>query len=170
MYRRPRPVPPTIRIRDAEPGDVQLIFSMILELATYERSSDQVVGNPTLLGEALFGPRPYAEAVIAEQDGDPVGYALFFHTFSTWECRPGIWLEDLYVPPRHRRSGIGKALLNHVARVAVERGCARLEWTALDWNTPALDFYARLDARQMSAWLLHRLDGEALERAADKLK
>jgi GNAT superfamily N-acetyltransferase len=162
-------VPPTIRIRDADPGDLQLMFSMIVELAEYERSADEVVGNPELLGEALFGPRPYAEAVIAELDGDPVGYALFHYTFSTWECRPGIWLEDLYVPPRHRRSGVGQALLAHIAGVAVERRCPRLEWTALDWNTPALEFYARLGARRMSEWLVHRLEGESLARVAEKL-
>jgi GNAT superfamily N-acetyltransferase len=162
-------VAPTIRIRDAEPGDVQLIFSMIVELAAYERSADQVVGNPELLGEAMFGRGPHAEAVIAELEDDPVGYALFFHTFSTWECRPGIWLEDLYVPPRHRRSGVGEALLSYVARVAVERNCRRLEWTALDWNTPALRFYEQLGARPMRPWLLHRLDGAALARVAENL-
>jgi GNAT superfamily N-acetyltransferase len=104
--------------------------------------------------------------VIAEVDGEPAGFALFYRTFSTWECRPGLWLEDLYVPVARRRSGVGLALLSWLAATAVARGCARLEWAALDWNTPALSFYEKLGARQMSEWLIHRLDGPALARVA----
>ena len=132
-----------MRVRAAEPADVELICSLIVELATYERSTEQVTGTPELLADALFGPHPAAEALIAELD-EPVAFALFHANFSTWECRAGIWLEDLSVPPEHRRTGVGRALLAEVAAIAVARGCARLEWAALDWNTQALDFYERL--------------------------
>jgi GNAT superfamily N-acetyltransferase len=155
-----------VRIRDAQRTDVEPIFSLIVALATYERAPDQVTGTRELLAEALFGPHPSAEAVIAELDGRAAGFALFHGTFSTWECRPGIWLEDLFVEPGHRGAGVGQALLSHVASVAVARGCARLEWTALDWNELALDFYDRLGATRLPEWQLHRLDGEALVRVA----
>ncbi|HEX8977444.1 MAG TPA: GNAT family N-acetyltransferase [Solirubrobacteraceae bacterium] len=155
-----------VRIRAARPVDVEQIYAFIVELAEYERAPDQVTGTPELLREALFGPAPSAEALIAEIDDHVVGFALFHGTFSTWECRPGIWLEDLYVPVAQRRAGVGHRLLAHVAAVAVERGCARLEWNALDWNDPALSFYAKLGARRLSEWELHRLDGEALRRVA----
>jgi GNAT superfamily N-acetyltransferase len=155
-----------VSIRAAAPADVPLIFSLVVELAEYERAPEQVTGTPELLAEALFGARPSAEALVAECDDQPVGFALFHGSFSTWECRPGIWLEDLYVPPAHRRSGIGRALLREVASIAVARGCARLEWAALDWNTPALDFYRQLGATRLEEWLMHRLDGADLERVA----
>ncbi len=155
-----------LQIRAAQPADVELIFSLIVELAEYERAPEQVTGTPVLLGEALFGAEPSAEALIAELDGEPAGFALFHGSFSTWECRPGIWLEDLYVPPQHRRAGVGRALLAEVAAIAVERGCARLEWAALDWNAPALDFYRGLDAKRLDDWLMHRLDGAALQAVA----
>ena len=155
-----------VALRPATPADVELIHSLIVELATYERAPEQVTGTPQLLREALFGAKPSAEAMIAELDGEPAGFALFHGTFSTWECRPGIWLEDLYVRPRHRRAGIGAMLVRAVARVAVERGCARLEWNVLDWNEPALDFYARLGAQRLDDWELHRLDADALRRVA----
>jgi GNAT superfamily N-acetyltransferase len=155
-----------IEIRPATPADVELIYSLIVELAVYERAPDQVTGTPDLLQAALFGPHPSAEGLIAELDGESAGFAVFHSTFSTWECRAGIWLEDLFVPERYRRAGVGGALLVHLAGIAVERGCGRLEWNALDWNTPALDFYAKLGARRLSDWELHRLDGEALARVA----
>ena len=159
-------VQPALQIRPARPDDVELIFSLIVELAEYERAPEQVRGNPGLLHEALFGDGPSAEALVAELGGQPVGFALFHGTFSTWECRPGVWLEDLYVPPQHRRSGVGGALLARVAAIAVERGCARLEWAALDWNTLALEFYAKLGARTLDEWVMHRLEGQALLRMA----
>lgn len=155
-----------VRIRPASPADVDLVYAFIVELAEYERAPEQVTGTPELLRESLFGPRPSAEALIAELDGSPAGLAVFHGTFSTWECRPGIWLEDLYVPERCRRAGIGRALLVRLAEITVERGGSRLEWNALDWNTPALAFYERLGATRLSAWELHRLDGEALRRVA----
>ncbi len=157
---------PPIAIRAAQPADLELIFSLIAELASYERASDRVAGTPELLGRALFGPHPSAEALIAEVQGEPVGFALFHGSFSTWECRPGLWLEDLYVPPKHRRAGVGGALLAEVAAIAVDRGCARLEWAALDWNAPALDFYEKVGATRLGEWVLHRLDAEALHRVA----
>jgi GNAT superfamily N-acetyltransferase len=155
-----------VRIREARPDDVELIFSLIVELADYERAAERVVGTPELLADALFGSDPAAEAVIAEVDGQPAGFALWFRTMSTWLCRPGLWLEDLYVSPRQRRAGIGRALLGDVARLAVERGYGRVEWSALHWNTPALDFYEALGAERLHEWRVHRLDGEALQRIA----
>jgi GNAT superfamily N-acetyltransferase len=156
----------SLQIRPAEPGDVEVIFALIRELAEYERAPEQVRGTPQLLADALFGDRPVAEALIAERGGQPVGFALFYVTFSTWECRPGVWLEDLFVPPDHRRGGVGRALLAALAATAVERGYTRLEWVALDWNEPALDFYAKLSAKRLDDWLIHRLDGPELEAAA----
>jgi GNAT superfamily N-acetyltransferase len=165
LYRR-RAVSPATEIRPARPEDVEEIFSLIMQLAEYEQAPDQVNGNPELLNDALFGESPTAEALIADVDGRPVGFALFYTTFSTWECRPGIWLEDLYVPPEHRRSGIGRALLTAVAATAVARSCTRLEWVALDWNEPALDFYEKMSAKRLDDWIIHRLDGLLLEAAA----
>ncbi len=155
-----------VTIRDARPDDVELIFGWVVELATYERAADKVTGTEPLLREALFGDRPSAEAVIAELEGEPVGFALYHGTFSTWEARPGIWLEDLYVPPEHRRAGVGLALLSHLAQVTVHRGCARLEWAALEWNTPALNFYDKLGATRLHEWRVHRLDGAGLAQVA----
>lgn len=158
--------PAELRIRPAGPDDVGQIHAFIVELADYEHAADQVTGTPEQLLGSLFGPRPVAEAVIAELDGLPAGVAVFYTTFSTWECLPGIWLEDLYVPDRLRRGGVGRALLAHLAQLTIERGLTRLEWNALDWNEPALSFYERLGATRLSAWELHRLDGDALKRVA----
>jgi GNAT superfamily N-acetyltransferase len=160
------PASGAIEIRPATPDDVELIYSFIVELAVYEGAPEHVTGTPRLLADALFGPHHCAEAVIAELDSEAAGMAVFHGTFSTWECRPGIWLEDLFVPDRHRRAGVGGALLAHLAGLTVERGATRLEWNALDWNVAALSFYAKLGAERLSSWELHRLDGEALERVA----
>jgi ribosomal protein S18 acetylase RimI-like enzyme len=156
----------SVRIRDARPGDVPRIYAWIVELATYERAPVQVTGTEALLAEALFGSRPTAEALIAEIDADPAGFALFHGTFSTWECRPGVWLEDLYVPPERRRYGVGRALLRHLAALTVERGGTRLEWVVLEWNAPAIAFYESLGVTVLGDWQLHRLDGSALHRVA----
>jgi GNAT superfamily N-acetyltransferase len=153
-------------LRPAEPGDVDTVYELIVELAHYERLEHQMRGTRELLEVALFGPRPRAEAVIAEIESDPVGFALFYHTFSTFECRPGLWLEDLFVLPEHRRGGVGRLLLSHVAAVALERGCARMEWTALGWNEPALHFYAALGAETLGEWQTLRLHGGALRALA----
>jgi GNAT superfamily N-acetyltransferase len=153
-------------IRPAVRADVPLLLELIGELADYERLRDEVVLDAALLEQHLFGDRPSAEAVLAEVDREAVGYALFFPTFSTFLGRPGMWLEDLFVRPARRGAGIGGALLAHVAELAVARGCGRLEWSALDWNEPALAFYRGLGARRMGEWQLHRLDGAALAAVA----
>ena len=156
------------RIRRAERSDVPLILSLVRELADYERLTDQVVATEELFETHLFGERPAAEALIAEVEGEAVGLALFFTTFSTFVGRPGLWLEDVYVRPEHRRAGIGRALVQHLARVATERGHGRIEWTALDWNEPALDLYAGLGARPVGGWTIYRLDAEGIRDLAVK--
>ena len=156
-----------VKIRPAEPADVEVIFALVCELAEYERAREEVTGNPDLLKRALFGDEPAAETLIAEHDGAAVGFALFYRTFSTWESRPGIWLEDLYVRPEQRRFGVGRALLARVAEITLERGYSRLEWAALNWNRPALDFYAKLGARQLDEWIIHRLDERTLQRITE---
>jgi GNAT superfamily N-acetyltransferase len=156
----------SVTVRPATPGDVEPIHGFVLELAEYERAAEQVTGTVEMLREALFGAHPAAEALVAEVDSQTVGFALFHATFSTWECVPGLWLEDLYVPHRHRRVGAGAALLSALARIALERGCRRLEWHALDWNELALGFYERVGAQRLSAWELHRLSGDALRHLA----
>lgn len=152
----------SISIRSATPHDLALIAALIRELADYERLADAVVFDETVLGAHLFGPRPMAEVVIGEVAGVAAGFALFFHNFSTFEGRPGIYLEDLFVRPEARGGGLGRALLAHLAALAVERGCARLEWSVLDWNEPAIGFYRRLGARAMDEWTVMRLDGAEL--------
>jgi GNAT superfamily N-acetyltransferase len=155
-----------LEVREADPGDVGLLMTMIGELAEYEKLADQVRATDALLERALFGDPPHAEALIAERDGQPVGYALYFRTFSTFLAIQGIWLEDLYVRPEQRKGGAGKALLAAVAAKLRESGGERLEWAALDWNELALGFYRGLGARAMSEWITHRLVGEDLERLA----
>jgi GNAT superfamily N-acetyltransferase len=159
-------MPSPCDIRPAVRDDVPLLLELIGELADCERLRDEVVLDAELLERHLFGERPAAEAVIAEIDGEAVGYALFFPTFSTFLGRPGIWLEDLFVRPARRGAGIGGALLAHLAGLAVARDCGRLEWSALDWNEPALAFYRGLGARRLGEWELHRLDGAALAAVA----
>ncbi|MBN8501461.1 MAG: GNAT family N-acetyltransferase [Sphingomonadales bacterium] len=154
----------TIAIRPATPADLPLIAQLVRDLAEYEQLAHEVRFDEAVLGQKLFGPRPYAEVVIGEQDGVPQGFALFFHNFSTFEGRPGIYLEDLFVRPAARGSGLGKALLAHLAALAVERDCARLEWSVLDWNEPAIGFYQKLGARMMDAWTVMRLDGANLSQ------
>lgn len=149
-------------IRPGEPSDVGLIARLIRELAIYEKLEEDVSMTEEMLAANLFGARRYAETLIAEHDGEPVGFALFFHNFSTFLGRPGIYLEDLFVMPEHRASGIGRALLTELARLAVERGCGRLEWAVLDWNRDAIGFYERLGAKPNAEWTVYRLTGEAL--------
>lgn len=156
----------TIAIRDATPADADLIFDFVCQLADYERLRHEVRATPEGLAERLFGPRPYAEVLIAEREGEAAGFALFFHNFSTFEGRPGIYLEDLFVRPDMRGAGIGKALLRHLAQLALERDCARLEWWVLDWNEPSIAFYRSLGARPMDEWTVQRVDGEALRALA----
>ncbi|MFY8194957.1 GNAT family N-acetyltransferase [Novosphingobium sp. B1] len=152
----------TISIRPATAADLPLVAELIRDLAEYEKLADEVRFDETVMGEKLFGPRPYAEVVIGEIDGKAQGFALFFHNFSTFEGKPGIYLEDLFVKPEARGSGLGKALLSHLAALAVERDCARLEWSVLDWNEPAIGFYKSLGAKLMDEWTVMRVDGPAL--------
>ena len=156
----------TIEIRPAIEPDVATILQFVRDLATYERAPDAVEATEETLAQALFGPDPAAEALIAEDDGAPIGFALFFHNFSTWTGRRGVYLEDLYVTPEARGSGAGKALLVSLARLAVERGCARFEWSVLDWNDPAIGFYTSIGAKPMDEWTVFRLDSAALASLA----
>ena len=154
----------TISIRPATSADLPLIAQLIRDLAEYEKLADEVRFDQAVLGQKLFGPRPYAEVLIGEIDGQPQAFALFFHNFSTFEGRPGIYLEDLFVRPEARGSGLGKTLLAHLAALAVDRDCARLEWSVLDWNAPAIGFYQKLGARLMEDWTVMRLDGANLSQ------
>ena len=149
-------------IRAATPADIPAIRQLIVALAIYEKEPDAVKATHADLERALFGERPVAECVLAEQDGQPVGLALFFTNFSTWTGKPGLYLEDLFVRPSARGAGLGKALLVHLAGIAVERGYGRFEWSVLDWNTPAIGFYQALGAKLMDEWTVMRVDGEAL--------
>ena len=149
-------------IRPAGEADAELLFGLILELAEYEKLADAVRGDPEVLRRSLFEQRA-AEALIVEAGGEAIGYAIFFTTFSTFECRSGIWLEDVYVRPEHRRGGIGRRVMEHLAGLAVERGHVRLEWCALEWNEPALKFYEGLGARLLGDWRMLRLEREGIE-------
>ncbi len=154
----------TIAIRAATPADLPLIDELIRALAAYEKLGHEVRFDEAVLGEKLFGKQTYAEVLIGEVDSIAQGFALFFHNFSTFEGLPGIYLEDLFVRPEARGSGLGKALLTQLAALAVERGCARLEWSVLDWNEPAIGFYQKLGARLMKGWTGMRVDGANLKR------
>lgn len=156
-----------LQIRAAAEDDVQLLFDLILELAGYEKLADKVGGDVETLRRSLFDERA-AEALLLEApDGEAIGYAIFFTTFSTFECRSGIWLEDVYVRPEHRRGGIGRAVMEHLAQLALERGHVRLDWVALDWNEPALSFYEKLGAKRLDDWKLLRLERDGLRRLAE---
>jgi len=157
----------TPTLRPATRADIPLILDLIHGLAEYEREPDAVEATEELLERHLFGEHPGAEVVIAEVDGHGAGFALFFHNFSTWRGRRGIYLEDLFVRPQYRGLGLGRALMVHLARLAVERDCARFEWSVLDWNTPAIDFYRSLGAVGMDEWTVQRLDGDALQKLAN---
>lgn len=156
-----------IVLRTATREDVGLILDFIKQLADYEKMSDDVVADEATLRASLFEGRQVAEVVIASSDGTPAGFALFFHNFSTFLGRSGIYLEDLFVLPEMRGKGIGQVLLSHLAKIAVERGCGRLEWSVLDWNVDAIRFYERLGARPMDEWTVYRVTGEALEELAE---
>jgi GNAT superfamily N-acetyltransferase len=160
-------MPVRMTLRAATLEDVPQILAFIRALADYERLLDEVVATEDGLRRALFGPRPYAEVVLAEEAGTPVGFALFFHTFSTFVGLPGIYLEDLFVVPEARGRGVGRALLTYLARLAGERGCGRVEWAVLDWNAPAIGFYQSLGALPNAEWTVYRLAGDALTALAD---
>ena len=157
---------PQIAIRPAEPADVPLLLTFVRELATYEKLLHEVVATDADMHAALFGERPVIETLIASLDGQPVGYALFFPTFSTFLGKPGLYLEDLYVRPAARGIGVGRKLLEHLARITVERGWGRLEWSVLDWNEPSIAFYRKMGAKPMDEWTVFRLAGEKLHSLA----
>ncbi len=158
--------PPPATIRPARPDDSAAIATLIRELAAYERLEHEAQATADDLRRHLFGERPAAEALIAEVDGQAIGFALYFTNFSTFRGRPGLYLEDLFVRPEHRGRGIGRGLLASVARLAVARGCARVEWAVLDWNEPSIGFYRSLGARPMDEWTVFRLADEPLARLA----
>lgn len=156
----------TIHIRPAIRSDAALIAALIHELADYEKLRHECHATAENIGESLFGARPRAECVIAGLDGHAVGFALFFHNYSTFLAKPGLYLEDLFVRPEARGHGVGKALLAHLAQLAVQRGCGRFEWSVLDWNAPAIAFYESLGARAQSEWSIYRVTGDALAQLA----
>ncbi len=158
--------PKPILLRKATPADVQAIFSLILALAEYEKLSHTVTGTPESLEQHLFGPRPYADAIVAEIDEKIVGFALFFYNYSTFLTLPGIYLEDLFVLPEYRGKGIGKQLLRFLAHLAITGGFGRLEWSVLDWNEPAIGFYQKIGADILPDWRICRVTGEGLSSLA----
>jgi GNAT superfamily N-acetyltransferase len=153
-------------IRTTTEADVPVILQLIRDLATYERAPDAVVATETGLREVLFGPKPAAEVLLALENAAPVGFAVFFHNFSTWLGRPGLYLEDLFVRPEKRGKGYGRALLERLAQIAKERGCGRMEWAVLDWNDPAIQFYRKLGAAPMDEWTVFRLTEEGIAALA----
>lgn len=153
-------------IRPAQREDVPMLFSLILALAEYEKLTHQVTGTVELLQQHLFGDRPCIEAVLAKHKGQSIGFALFFTNYSTFLTKPGLYLEDLFVLPDYRSQGIGKALISHLAQLAVERNCGRLEWSVLDWNQPAIGFYQRIGADILPEWRICRVTGATLEQLA----
>jgi GNAT superfamily N-acetyltransferase len=158
-----------MRVRAATEADLDTIISLIRGLAEYEREPEAVVLDRDELRHHLFGPRPYAEVLMAEtDDGVSAGFALFFHNYSTWLGKPGIWLEDLFVLPEHRGHGHGRRLLIELARIARERGCGRIEWSVLDWNEPSIAFYRSLGALAMDEWTVYRLTGDSILRLAER--
>ncbi len=157
---------PDLTLTPATHKDVPVVFDLIKSLAAYEKLSHEVTGTTQQLEQALFGDRTYAEAILARWQGQPVGFALFFHNFSTFLAQPGLYLEDLFVLPDYRGKGIGKALLCHLADLAVERGCGRLEWSVLDWNQPAIDFYQHMGATVLPDWRVCRVTGDGLTHLA----
>ncbi len=157
-----------LTIRSATPADVPALFSLIKALADYEKLSDAVTGTPEQLADHLFGTRPYIEAIVANHAEQIIGFALFFHNYSTFLTKPGIYLEDLFVLPECRDQGIGKALLTYLAQLVVDRGCGRLEWSVLDWNEPAIGFYQRMGATVLPDWRTCRVTGDALTAMAQK--
>jgi len=155
-----------IEIRFATKSDVPLLHEFICALAEYEQLSGECFATKEKLERTLFGEKSAAEALIARFNGEPAGFALFFHNYSTFLAQPGLYLEDLFVKPELRRRGIGQALFRRLAQIACKRGCGRFEWSALDWNTPAIQFYERMGAKAMSEWTVYRLTGDALAHAA----
>jgi len=156
-----------INIRAATSADAKLIFDLIVELAVYEKARHEVVPDENGISDSLFGPTARAKALVCEVDGRAVGYAVYFYSYSTWLGRNGIYLEDVYVSPAFRGRGAGKALLRQLAQIAAAENCGRLEWSVLDWNTPAIEFYEALGAQAQSEWIKYRISGDALRKLAE---
>lgn len=159
---------PQLILRAATPADTDTILRFIRELAIYENAEHEVLSTPEHLQRTLFAPQPAVFGLIAELDGAPMGFAVYFFNYSTWQGQHGLYLEDLYVTPQARGVGAGKALLQRLAKIAVEKDCGRFEWSVLDWNTPAIDFYDTLGAKPQSEWIRYRLTGDALQHMADQ--
>ena len=159
-------LPNNFKIRESTIDDVPIILQLIRDLAEYERAPNEVVATEKGLREVLFGPRPSAEVVLALEYERPVGFAVFFHNFSTWLGRAGLYLEDLFVRPDSRAKGYGRALLVHLAKIARDRGCGRMEWAVLDWNEPAIEFYKKLGAAPNDEWTVFRLTSDKIEKLA----
>jgi GNAT superfamily N-acetyltransferase len=160
-------LPKNLKIRTATRDDVAIVLQLIRDLATYERAPDEVTATEEQLVDVLFGEKPAAEVVLAFAEEVPVGFAVFFHNFSTWLGRPGLYLEDLFVKPEARGKGYGRALLVHLAKIARDRGCGRMEWAVLNWNEPAIEFYRKLDAKPMDEWTVYRLTGHEIDALAE---
>ena len=158
---------PAIEIRPATERDVPLILGFIRELAIFEKAESEALATPAQIRHSLFGPQPHAYALICTVDGVDAGFALYFFSYSTWQGRQGLYLEDLYLSPAYRHQGAGKALLHHLARIAVANDCGRFEWSVLDWNEPAIRFYRSIGAAPMQEWVRYRLAGEALAKFAE---
>jgi GNAT superfamily N-acetyltransferase len=159
--------PRNFEIRSARMADIPIILELIRALATYERAPNEVRATEDQLVDVLFGKKPAAEVLLAFEDATPVGFAVFFHNFSTWLGRPGLYLEDLFVRPEHRGKGYGRALLVHLAKIAHDRGCGRMEWAVLNWNEPAIEFYKKLGAKPLDEWKIFRLNREGIARLAE---
>jgi GNAT superfamily N-acetyltransferase len=157
---------PELALRPAAMEDIPIVLQLIRDLATYERAPQDVTATEEQLRRVLFGPKPSAEVVLAFEGEEPVGFAVFFHNFSTWLGRPGLYLEDLFVKPDKRGRGYGRALLQHLAKIARDRGCGRMEWAVLDWNDPAIQFYRKLGAKPMDEWTVFRLTTDGIEKLA----
>jgi GNAT superfamily N-acetyltransferase len=170
MENKPMATCGDVTLRVAQPDDCDALFYLVQALAEYENLSDAVSGNSQLLKEHLFGSPKYAEAIIAELDHQAVGFALFFHNYSTFLTKPGIYLEDIFVLPEYRRQGIGKALLSNLAQVALERDCGRIEWSVLDWNESAQSFYRLMGATILDDWRICRVMGEGIAQLASNIK
>src|SRR5438552_11933413 len=160
-------LPKNLKMRTATRDDVAIILQLIRDLATYERAPEEVTATEEQLVDVLFSEKPAAEVVLAFAEDVPVGFAVFFHNFSTWLGRPGLYLEDLFVKPEARGKGYGRALLVHLAKIARDRGCGRMEWAVLNWNEPAIEFYRKLDAKSMDEWTVFRLTRDEIARLAE---
>ena len=156
----------SLTVRPATPADTGVILRFVRDLAAYENAADEVVASEEAIRASLFAEDATVHAAVAEMDGTPIGFAVYFFSFSTWQGRHGLYLEDIYVTPACRGIGAGKALMRHLAKIALERGCGRFEWSVLDWNAPTIQVYERLGAEPQSEWIRYRLEGESLERLA----